>query len=221
MKNTYIKGVAFIFEGDTEKVFYTVWLEHMCKKHGYTLTKQLDVDSGEIYFVLENESSKILVKMNVVGTISQLTNSGAWFTSKCYSKNKKLEWNVILCYDTDDYKEDFSKFQEGDWEELRKTLTKKSTTKILDMAANADIEDTMLLDTNSIFEFLEMEPRLIPSGSKGKMRMKKLFRSKGYGVAYHEGKRAETLIKALDFDVIMQKSTLPFAELEAICFLNN
>ena len=125
---------------------------------------------------------------------------------------------MILCYDTDDYKEDFSKFHEGDWEILRKTLSKKKTTRILDMAANADIEDTMLLDSDSVFKFLEMEPCPIPSGSKGKRKMKKLFRLKGQGIAYHEGVRADPLIRALDFDVIIGKSRLPFDELEEICF---
>ncbi|MBE6969072.1 MAG: hypothetical protein E7442_02985 [Ruminococcaceae bacterium] len=219
MESAYSKGVAFIFEGDTEKAFYINLLEHLCQKHeGYILAKQVDIESGEIYFVLESQSSRVLIKMNVVGTISQLTNSGAWFTSKCYAKNKKLNWNVILCYDTDDYKEDFSKFHEGDWEILRKTLSKKKTTRILDMAANADIEDTMLLDSDSVFKFLEMEPCPIPSGSKGKRKMKKLFRLKGQGIAYHEGVRADPLIRALDFDVIIGKSRLPFDELEEICF---
>lgn len=182
------------------------------------MRKKSDATTGEIFYVLANVDSKVLIKTNVVGTVSQLTNSGAWFASKCHGSNKGLEWTVILCYDTDEYMSSFSKFHAGDWEELRKSLQKNKAKHIIDMAANADIEDTMLLDSNSIFAFLNMPVCKIPSGSKGKWKMKRLFRMKGPGVAYHEGERAQPLIDALDFNVIISQSPLPFLDFEASFF---
>ena len=86
------------------------------------------------------------------------------------------------------------------------------------MAAQADIEDIMLVDVDSIFKFLSMNPVTVPSGSKGKMKMKKLFRLKGPGVAYHEGTRAEPLIKSLNFEKIIKDSPVPLVEIEKECF---
>ena len=75
MAEQFTKGVAFIMEGDTEKVFYLVLLEWLCKKHSnYTLRKDADPSTGERYYVLENGNNRVLVKMNPVGTISQITN---------------------------------------------------------------------------------------------------------------------------------------------------
>ena len=211
--------ISFIFEGDTEKIFYLTLLQHLCKKHpGFSLSKESSPSTGEVYYVLKSEKEQILIKTYVVGTVSQLTNSSAWFTSKCHASFKNLEWTVILCYDTDEYLSSFSKYQEGDWKELRKSLKKNRAKKIIDMAAKADIEDTMLLDIEGIFSFLEMPICAIPSASKGKWRMKKLFRLKGRGIAYHEGERARPLIESLNFDKIMIKSQLPFSELERLCF---
>lgn len=222
MDKEYSKGIAFIFEGDTEKVFYLALLQHLCRKHpGFFLSKNANPSTGEIYYVLESEKGKSLIKTFVVGTVSQLTNSGAWFASKCHISYKSLEWTVILCYDTDEYLSSFTKYQEGDWKELRKSLKKSKAKTIIDMAANADIEDAMLLDSDSIFSFLDMPICDIPTGSKGKRRMKKLFRLKGLGVAYHEGERARPLIEALNFDTIISKSPLPLSELERICFYEN
>lgn len=221
MDSGYTKGVALIFEGDTEKIFYLSLLRYYCTKHpGFSISKKSDATTGEVFYVLENDESRVLIKTNVVGTVSQLANSSAWFSSKCHGSNKSLEWTVILCYDTDEYMESFSKFHEGDWKELRKSLQKNKAKHIIDMAANADIEDTMLLDSNSIFAFLNMPICKIPSASKGKWKMKKLFRMKGPGVAYHEGERARPLIDALDFNVIINQSPLPFADFEASFFSN-
>lgn len=218
MAEQFTKGVAFIMEGDTEKVFYLVLLEWLCKKHSnYTLRKDADPSTGERYYVLENGNNRVLVKMNPVGTISQITNSASWFESRCYGEHKSIPWAAVLCYDTDGYQEPITKFYEGDWKELRKRLKKKAK-EIIDMAAAADIEDTMLLDESSIFSYLGIEPVPIPSGSKGKRRMKKLFRLKGQGCAYHEGTRAAQLIQSLDFNVIISQSPLPFEDLEKTCF---
>lgn len=96
---------------------------------------------------------------------------------------------------------------------------KNRNCKVIDLAAHADIEDIILLDSESVFKFIGIAPVPIPTkGKKGKRKMKMLFRMKGNGSAYHEGKRAEPLIQSLDFEKIMSKSTIPFFEIENKCF---
>jgi hypothetical protein len=72
----------------------------------------------------------------------------------------------------------------------------------------------MLLDSEGVFRFLGIEPIPIPGGSKGKIKMKKIFRTKGPGYAYHEGERAKPLIEALDLNKIISLSPIPFLEIE-------
>lgn len=219
MGNRYEKGVAFILEGDTEKVFYLSLLKHLRRKYvGISICKQTDPNSGEIFYTLENDNHKVLIMFNVVGTISQITNSGNWFEKRCYGQHKNLEWTVFLCYDTDNYTPNISKFHEDDWKELRKTISKRKSCSIIDLAAQADIEDIMLVDADGVFRFLNMEPIAIPSGSKGKVKMKKIFRLKGPGYAYHEGQRSEALINALDLDKIISTSLVPLNQVEEKCF---
>lgn len=219
MKEKFSRGIAFILEGDTEKVFYRELLEFYVSKHpGSDFQETQDDKSGEVYYELTTPNAVVIVKMFVVGTISQLTNSSKWFENFCCRAYPSLNWFVFLCYDTDSYKEPVTKFYEGDWSVLREQLSQNHAAEIVDLAAQADIEDIMLLDASSIFDFLGIEPCPIPSGSKGKRRMKKLFRSVGRGNAYHEGKRAKTLIKALDFSVIIAEAPVDFASVERACF---
>lgn len=219
MGDCFKKGIAFIFEGDTEKVFYQALLKHLCEKYdGVSFEKSADANSGEVYYTLGNDDNKMLVRFNVVGTISQITNSGSWFEARCYGQNKGLPWTVFLCYDTDNYTPNISKFYEDDWKELRKTISKHKTCEIIDLAAQADIEDIMLLDLEGVFNFLDMEPIPDPTGNKGKAKMKKIFRTKGQGCAYHAGERAEDLIKALDLDKIISASPVPLHRIQDKCF---
>ena len=207
MGDCFEKGIAFISEGDTEKVFYLALMNHLCKKYeGASIQKQIDPNSGEIFYTLRNANRNVLIKFNVVGTISQITNSGSWFEKRCYAQHKGLPWTVFLCYDTDNYTPNISKFYEDDWKELRKTISKRKSCSIIDLAAQADIEDIMLVDADGVFRFLDMSPIEIPSGSKGK------------GHAYHEGVRAEALINALDFDKIISNSPVPLCEIQKECF---
>lgn len=53
MKENISRGVAFLLEGDTEKVFYLALLEYFRKKHaGWTLTKTADPKLGEVHYLL-------------------------------------------------------------------------------------------------------------------------------------------------------------------------
>lgn len=219
MSNKFDKGIAFILEGATEKVFYLSLLNHLCQKHDEaSIEKCVDEDSGEIFYVLRSKERKVLIMFNVVGTISQMTNTGNWFEKRCYGQHKSLDWTIFLCYDTDNYIPNISKFYEDDWKELRKVISKHKSCSIVDLAAQADIEDIMLVDVNGIYDFLGIEPIPIPSGSKGKAKMKKIFRTKGRGFAYHEGERAEPLINALNFDKIISLSPVPLEKIETECF---
>lgn len=219
MADCFEKGIAFILEGDTEKVFYISLLKHLCEKYdGVVFQKQTDSNSGEIFYTLGNEERSVLIKFNVVGTISQITNSGSWFEKRCYGQYKSLNWTIFLCYDTDNYTPNISKFYEDDWKELRKSISKRKSCSIIDLAAKADIEDIMLVDSDGIFKFLGISPISIPTGSKGKVKMKKIFRAKGPGSAYHEGARSENLIKTLDFDKIISESPVPLNRIQQECF---
>ena len=76
----------------------------------------------------------------------------------------------------------------------------------------------MLVDSDGIFKFLGISPISIPTDSKGKVKMKKIFRAKGPGSAYHEGARSENLIKTLDFDKIISESPVPLNRIQQECF---
>lgn len=219
MSMDFEKGVAFILEGETEKVFYFSLLNHLCKRNSpASIEKHTDTVDGEIFYVIKNGCHNTLLKFNVVGTVSQIANSGNWFEKRCYSQNKSLNWTVFLCYDTDNYVPNISKFYEGDWAELRKTISKHKSCCIIDLAAQADIEDIILLDADSIYKFLDIPPMPIPSGGKGKTKLKKIFRSKQPQTTYHEGARAEPLINSLNFEKIISASPIPLSQIETVCF---
>jgi len=212
----YCKGIAFIFEGQTEKVFYKSILEYFCSVHiGYTFQQIFDPISLEVCYLLKKDEKTKLIKMNTVGTITQITNSGIWFNSFCIQRHTDIAWSVFLCYDTDSYNLDITKYHEGDWKDLRKSL--KNADEIVDLAANADIEDIMLCDFNGVCTFLgsSTEPQM-PTGRKGKAKMKKLFRQ--FGQFYHEGDRAKPLIDSLNKEIIISTSSIPFNKIEELCF---
>ena len=216
--NEFVRGIAFICEGQTERVFYYSMLEHYLSKHDdYKIIKELDKTTNEFQYILENDTQAILVKMFTVGTIIAHTQAPAnWFKGSCKLQYKKMDWVVFLCYDTDTHNRDVSQFQEGDWKELKKTIMKNRRTSIIDLAAAADIEDVMLLDMDGVCSFLGIIYCPTPPGRKGKSIMKKIFRDNNS--CYHEGERAKLLIDHLDKDAIISKSPIPFEEIEKVCF---
>ena len=121
-----------------------------------------------------------------------MPHSSRWFISQCKNKHRDVgSWIVFLCYDLDNYKNDITKFYEGDWVNLRTSLKKKAKA-VHDIAAAADIEDIILSDIEGISRFLGSPNTMaLPTGSKGKAKLKKLFRQANR--TYHEGKRARTL----------------------------
>lgn len=67
------RGISFIVEGSTEKVFYEEYLIFACAKLDILIEK-LDTES-DLSYLLTSETNSILVKFNSVDTISQMTNS--------------------------------------------------------------------------------------------------------------------------------------------------
>ena len=105
MEKRFEKGFAFICEGDTEKVFYIRLLQYLCDKYKADFEKIMDGNDPDIKYLISYNGKEYLVKMQIVGTVTQVPYSGKWFISQCLSKHKKdvAGWIVFLCYDTDSY----------------------------------------------------------------------------------------------------------------------
>lgn len=206
------RGLAFIVEGATEKVFYLEYLSQLCEAKGLILRKDLETQEDRYTIALPN--SEKVVMMASVNSVSQMTNSATWFDRACVGENPKVAWTVFLCYDVDEYNSDISKFHEGDWAMLRKSIA-QSAQKVVDMAAEADIEDIMLCDLPGVLAFLGLSPKTeVPPGNKGKTKLKKLYRKVAPNKAYHSGERAKSLISYLDMAKIKAVAPIPLEEID-------
>lgn len=211
MSDVYTRGIAFIMEGTTEKVFYRAFLNWLANNNHCTFQKLPIIDNGDIVFCWKNSNETILIKFNVVGTVTQVAHSGRWFINSC-AKKYKIPWDVYLCYDTDNSANDITKFYQDDWKLLRDSIKGAKAKTIVDMAARADIEDVMLVDLAGVCKFLNttIPEKLV--GRKGKAKMKALYRS--VGKTYHEGDRVSDMVETLDFDKIMKDGPIPLDVLE-------
>lgn len=227
MKSNYDKGIAFIMEGDTEYQFYDALLLFFERHHpDCHLTKAAD-DIGEPYYLLTGSFGTRIIRFNNVGTITQIHNSVSWFNNICLG-DSGFPWVVFLCYDTDAYNANISKFYLDDWQIFRDRLSKRRVSKIIDMAANAEIEDLFLLDLHGVSTFMQLEKELtpedLPKGRKGSSKMKRLFiefrKQKKTTAFYHKGERARALIDCLNMGAIISAKLLPLQEIEKECFLN-
>ncbi len=138
-QHTYSSGVAFIFEGETEQIFYERLLSHFSGEHpefSYSITFDDVVND----FISVSTSAD-----NSVKTITQVTHCADWFNNYCKKVYPGIKWTIFLCYDTDSHLADITKFHEGDWLTLRKKL-KARKVDIIDLAARAMIEDLFLYD---------------------------------------------------------------------------
>ena len=206
------KGLAFIVEGATEKVFYLEYIAQLCEERGLTMKKVLE-SQEDCYEITANDSGK-LVMMTCMNSVSQMTNSATWFQRACVEKHPSVDWTVFLCYDTDEYNSDITKFHEGDWLRLRKSIEAQAS-KIVDIAAEADIEDVMLCDLHGVLSFLGLPATTeIPQGNKGKAKLKKLYRMAAIERAYHSGERAKNLIASLNMATIRDAATIPLEEID-------
>ena len=165
MENSYEQGFAFILEAATELAFYDILLNFLAERHPECkLEKRTSDEIYEPFYVVQGPFGTRVIRMNAVGTITQIKNSVHWFQNTCiHAKGKKIPWTVFLCYDTDSYNADITKFYEDDWKNFRKEISKGSrTVKIIDLAASAEIEDVFLLDLHGISQFLGLEEDLKP-----------------------------------------------------------
>ena len=212
MSDDYTKGIAFIMEGATEKVFYRSFLQWLADNNeGCSFDKIDNLDIGEIAFEWKFGKESVLIKFNVVGTVTQIIHSGKWFANTC-AKKYKIPWQVFLCYDTDSPDKDISKFYEDDWKLLRDELKKAKAKGIVDLTASADIEDVMLVDLEGICKYLGISMPTELKGRKGKAKMKALYRS--CGNTYHEGEKTADMVKKLDFQKIIDEGPIDLHRLE-------
>lgn len=212
--HTYDRGVALIVEGSTERVFYSEFIKNRAAARGVSVVNAIDGD-GINYVATRHDGTSVLVKLNNVGTVTQMTNSAEWFHRSCASRHSNIPWTVFLGYDTDAYNSNITKFHQGDWARLRDDIEPEAE-EIVDLAAEADIEDIMLHDFAGVLNFLglpsDTQP---PKGRKGKSKMKKLHKMVDPKKPYHEGDKARALVRALDMNKIMRTSPIPLDGLEA------
>ena len=72
----YTRGIAFVLEGATEKVFYRAFLKWFAEQNNCSFVKGDNLDNGDIYFEWDNGAETILIKFNIVGTVTQVSHSG-------------------------------------------------------------------------------------------------------------------------------------------------
>lgn len=205
-------GLAFIVEGPTEKVFYLEYLSQLCKAKGLVLKK--DLDTTEDSYLICSPGDERVVMMTSVNSVSQMTNSATWFERSCVGGFPDISWTVFLCYDTDEYCSDITMFHEGDWARLRGSIASQALA-VIDLAAEADIEDVMLCDLPGVLSFLGLPAQTeIPPGNKGKTKLKKLHRMVAVNKTYHSGERSKEPIACLDMAVIKRNAPIPLDEID-------
>lgn len=79
---------------------------------------------------------------------------------------------------------------------------------VIDLAADADIEDIMLVDIEGVRRFLGLDGDVKPRSRKGKAKLKSLFKAVDVTQPYKSGERARNLIRSLSFDVIEEKAPM-------------
>lgn len=202
-------------EGDTELVFYEEYLSFVVRSNPGWSFEPLE-EIGVVSFKLRSSKGLSIVKMYSADTITQVPNSGIWFIEECAKPLHAIPWFVVLAYDTDGYNAPITKFHEGDWERLRTQLDCHARG-IIELAASADIEDIMLCDLGGVLDYLGLPKETkIPTGRKGKTKMKKLFKEVDIRNKYREGQKARPLIQSLDMKLIEERASVPLSALKSI-----
>lgn len=205
-------GIAFIVEGHTERVFYSEYINHLSESMHFEIKKVDSADTEDYAITLHNH--RIYLRINNVGSVSQIANAGVWFKRSCIAR-EDMPWYVFLAYDTDSHSYPITKFHEGDWARLREGLS--SASDVIDLAAEADIEDVMLCDSKGVLAYLGLpETTEIPRGGKGKSRMKRLYKSRCQFEPYQAGSRAREMIKALDFDHLEREAPVDLRRIREV-----
>jgi hypothetical protein len=104
-------GVAFIFEGETEQVFYEALFYYFNgKNRNYLLSQKFDEKINEVIYYSQSSFRNIIIRTKTIGTITQIANTAQWFKNSCIKQYENIKWTIFLCYDTDSYKEDITMF---------------------------------------------------------------------------------------------------------------
>lgn len=126
-----------------------------------------------------------------------------------------MPWTVVLCYDTDG---DASlSLDTRAWRRFRQDLAKMKLS-VIDLAADADIEDVMLVDIEGVRKFLRLNSDIEPHGRKGKAKLKSLYKAVDVTQPYKSGERARNLIRNLSFDVIEERAPMDIKTLRQAVF---
>lgn len=217
MGETFTSGAAFIVEGPTEEEFYKRYIVLAADRHpGFYFTEARD--NGEVCYRVSDGVSSTLVKFMSMNSVSSIPSSAAWFLSSCAARHPRIPWDVFLAYDTDGHEGAVCQAKPGDWVALKAKIG-SAARSVTDLAAAADIEDVMLLDREGVLAYLGLPADTpVPTGGKGKSKMKRLFRQVEIKNAYHEGSKARPLIRALDMEAIAARSDIPFGNIEDALF---
>ena len=201
----YHSGIAFVLEGVTEKVFYQEYLEWCCRgTDGAAMERLPDKD-----YVVHVGNKATLVKFNVMGSVSSIPNATAWVQKTC-KESSLTSWTVVLCYDTDGNSS--LSLNTRAWQRFRQDL-KAMHLPVIDLAADADIEDVMLADLDGVRRYLGLPSDVLPRGKKGKSKLNSLFKVADITRPYHEAERARDLIRHLDFAAIEERAPMDLARL--------
>lgn len=86
MDQEFEQGFALIMEADTEYQFYQALFLHYGRKHPECSIECLnDPVTFEPYYIVHGSFGKRIVRLNAVGTITQIHNSASWFSNRCLS----------------------------------------------------------------------------------------------------------------------------------------
>lgn len=206
------RGFAFVVEGETERVFYQEYLQWCCaQSQAYTMR---GLPQNGWLMVPEAGENAAFVTFNVMGSIGSVPNAMSWI--KSLRRNYlSLDWSIALCYDTDGG--DPSNLNTRSWHRFRADLAALGLP-LIDLAANADIEDIMLADIEGVRKFIGVPEGASPRGRKGKAKINSLFKAVDVTRPYHEGEKARPLIQALSFDVIERKAPISLCTLRSAVF---
>lgn len=205
----YIRGLAFVVEGATERVFYHEYLRWCCNHMpGSTMVQLPNKD-----YVIRTDDGDVLVKFNVKGSVGSVPNALSWVRSTCIST--KMPWTVVLCYDTDG---DVSlNLDTRAWKRFRSDLANLKLP-VIDLAADADIEDVMLVDIQGVRHFLGLSDNVEPRGRKGKTKLRSLYKAVDVTRPYKAGERARDLICSLSFEATEEGAPMNIRALRQVVF---
>lgn len=206
----YARGFAFIVEGSTERVFYHEYLKWCCGNLPGCMMDQLPNKD----YVIKTGQGDVLIKFNVKGSVSSVPNAMNWVRCTC-STPSGFPWTVVLCYDTDGNAS--LNLDTRAWRRFREDLATMKLP-VIDLAADADIEDVMLADIDGVRGFLGLNSSVEPHGRKGKAKLKSLYKAVDVTQTYKSGERARDLISSLDFSVIENRAPMDIVALRQAIF---